>query len=261
VALSPFRFTSLSALSHCVTTRTGGVSCGPYASLNLGYSTDDDEDVVAANRDIVSAEMGIDPGNLAVAFLRHGTDVAVFKQGQPRKWPGQDLPVRPGSTRTQRAFTADAVISDVPRLHFLFTFADCVPLLFLDSVLGAMGAAHAGWRGTAAGMARTVVGAMAQEFGSRPENIRVGIGPSIGPCCYRVGPDVPAAFHASGNRPVMDGNRLDLWTSTVAQLEDAGVHAMEVSRLCTSCNTDRFFSHRRENGITGRFALVAGLRA
>lgn len=244
-----------------VTGRHGGVSSGAYATLNLGYATADEEGRVAANRDIVRDAMDIDPEQLMVAWLTHGTEVAVFRQDNPAGWPDRHEAVRPASARTVRAFRADAAISDVPGLRFLLTFADCVPLLFVDPVREVCGAAHAGWRGTAAGMASVVVSALRREFGSRPEDIHAAIGPSIGPCCYEVGEDVPASFHRHGLAPVMQGKRLDLWESTVRQLDRAGVKTIEVAGLCTRCNTDRFFSHRGEGGVTGRFALVAGLKA
>lgn len=215
---------------------------------------------MAANRDIVRHAVNVDPDNLIVGWLSHGTDVAVFRRDDPAG-PARSLAVRPGSRRTARTFRADAVVSNVPGLHFLLTFADCVPLLFIDPVQEVMGAAHAGWRGTAAGMASAVVAALERGFGSRPEDILTAIGPSIGPCCYEVGDDVPASFRCCGFTPVMCGNRLDLWESTVLQLERVGVRAIEVAGLCTSCHTDRFFSHRAEGGVTGRFALVAGLTA
>lgn len=252
---------SPSVLSHMVTTRAGGTSAGPYATLNLGYATADEEACVTANRGIVRAAMDIEPDRLVVARLRHGTEVAVFRRDDCGDSPDRLEVVRPGSSQTARVFDADAVISDVPGLHFLLTFADCVPLMFADPARGIIAAAHAGWRGTAAGMARTVVSAMRREFGSVPGDIYAAVGPSIGPCCYEVGEEVPASFRLHGLTPVMRGPRLDLWESSVSQLEDAGVGTVELAGICTSCNTDRFFSHRAEGGVTGRFALVAGLAA
>jgi YfiH family protein len=196
-----------------------------------------------------------------IARLTHGTGVAVFRRDDPGSWPDRYESVRPGSGRTARVFDADGVISNVPGLHFLLTFADCVPLVFADPVRGVIAAAHAGWRGTAAGMAGAVISALTREFGSVPDDIYVAIGPSIGPCCYEVGDDVPASFRLHGVTPVMRDKRLDLWESTVIQLEQAGVGTIEVAGICTSCTVDSYFSHRAEGGVTGRFALVAGLEA
>jgi copper oxidase (laccase) domain-containing protein len=110
-------------------------------------------------------------------------------------------------------------------------------------------------------MAREVVLAMEREFGSRPGAVVAGIGPSIGPCCYQVGPEVACSFREHGLTPVMRGDRLDLWESTALQLSGAGVSAIETADICTACNTSDFFSHRSEDGVTGRFGLVAGLTA
>lgn len=227
----------------------------------MGYGTADDESCVAENRDLVRQELDLEPERILAATLSHGTEVAVFRAENQAAWPVRPVPVRRGSSRTTWTFDADAAISDVQGLHFLLTFADCVPLLFVDPVRRAMGVAHAGWRGTAAGMAAAVVCAMTREFGSSCENIHAAIGPSIGPCCYAVRDDVVASFHAHRLVPVMRGKRLDLWSSTVRQLQSAGVRTIEVAGVCTCCNNDTFFSHRGEGGLTGRFAMVAGLGA
>lgn len=241
-----------------VTTRHGGTSGGPYATLNLGYATADGEEQVTANREIVREALGVGHDDLMVGRLTHGTGVAVFR-GQRGRWPAGRTAVRAGSELAHHVFDADAAVSDVPGLHFLLTFADCVPLMFFDRQHRVLGVAHAGWRGTAAGIAQEVVRTMSLEFGSRPEDIAVGVGPSIGPCCYEVGTDVPDTFRRHGQRPVMEGNRLDLWESTALQLAEAGVTAVEVSGICTRCHADDFFSHRGEGGRTGRFGLIAGL--
>lgn len=255
-----FRFSSLADVPHLITTRHGGVSAGPYATLNVGYGTDDAEDAVATNRAIAAAAVSGAHGRLSAGRLSHGTDVAIYRQGG-LDFPEQKLPVRPGAVRLETFFDADGVVSDIPSQYFLLTFADCVPLLFYDPVRHVLGAAHAGWRGTAAGMAGEMIDALTREFGSEPEDIRVGVGPSIGPCCYEVGPDVARSFQDHGYRAVHTGNRLDLWASTVDQLEAKGVRSIEVSGLCTACNRDTFYSHRGEGGVTGRFALLAGLRS
>jgi YfiH family protein len=258
---SPYRFSTFSSLAHLVSTRHGGVSPAPYATLNLGYGTADAEERVTANREVVRRAVTAPEQRFISARLSHGTDVAVYHRDRQEEWPSREAPVRSGSRTTMTAFDADGVVSDVPALHFVLTFADCVPLLFLDRARGAIGLAHAGWRGTAAGIGPAVVSALIRNFGSRPQDIQVGIGPSIGPCCYEVGLEVTASFRKHGFSPAMRGNRLDLWESTAHQLRSAGVRRVEVAGICTRCNTDQFFSHRGENGVTGRFALVAGLTA
>lgn len=251
------RFASIAA-PHAVSTRHGGVSKAPYASLNVGYGTPDEEDRVADNRRLLTAALGIAPEAVVAGRLSHGNEVTVF---HGTAIPAVARPVRSGSQRRDRAFLSDAAVSDVPGLYFLLTFADCVPLLFHDPVRGVVGAAHAGWRGTAAGIAGRVVAAMRGGFGCAPADIRAAIGPSIGPCCYAVGEDVPVTFRAHGNDPHVRAGRLDLWAGNEAQLRAAGIRDVERADLCTSCRPDLFYSHRAEHGRTGRFALVAGLPA
>jgi len=253
-----FRFGSL-PVPHAVSTRQGGLSDGPYASLNVGYGTDDAEERVTGNRLLLLQSLGIAPEAVIAGRLSHGNAVTVFRRGQES--PEVERPVRAGSTHRDRAFLSDAAVSDVPGLYVFLTFADCVPLLFHDPVREVVGAAHAGWRGTAAGIARHTIAAMCDAFGCRPADIRGAIGPSIGPCCYTVGSDVCTEFRARGNPPIMRGHHLDLWAGNEVQMRDAGVTLVETAGLCTACHTDLFFSHRAESGRTGRFALVAGLRA
>jgi YfiH family protein len=149
-------------------------------------------------------------------------------------------------------------------LHFLLTFADCVPLLFADTTRGVIGAAHAGWRGTALGIGVEVVRAMREEFGCDPRDIIAGIGPSIGPWCYVVGPGVAETFARSGREAVLESRHgetvLDLWSTNEYQLQETGIpaDAIENPRICTCCHTETYFSHRGEGGRTGRFSLSVG---
>lgn len=260
-----FQFESLTGVSHGISSRHGGVSPAPYHSLNVGYGTDDDEENVATNRRLLLERLTLDPGSVVSGRLTHGKEVTVIRRDRAGSVTARHEPVRRGSHRHERFFRSDAVVSDVPDLHFLLTFADCVPLLFHDPIRGAVGAAHAGWRGTAAGISTEVVLAMVRYFGSRPQDIRVGIGPSIGPCCYSVGGDVLQGFSRHGTRAAVEDlngrTHLDLWSSNAIQLRDSGVRAIEQARVCTACAKDTYFSHRAESGHTGRFALVAGLAA
>lgn len=241
--------------------RRGGVSPGPFDSLNLGYSTPDAEDNVSANRARFLRAAEVEADRVMVARLNHGNEVSVFRKDQPATFPVASLPVRDGSDHRNTFFSTDGVVSDVPNLHFLLTFADCVPLLFHDPVRGVVGVAHAGWRGTAAAIGPRVIATMTRVFGSQPSDIRAGIGPSIGGCCYPVGGHVLASFRQQGTEPVVrdDGVHLDLWTTNERQIRQAGVDQVEVAGLCTSCRRQDYFSHRAENGNTGRFGLCAGL--
>lgn len=247
-----------------VTTRTGGESRGPYASLNLGMRSGDDPAAVVRNRARVAAITGAP----ALVFGRqvHGKRVTAVPEGY-----------------SGGAFDdTDALITSATRLPLAVLTADCAAVFLFDPKQRAIGIAHAGWRGTVAGIAALTVVRMGDEFGSDPADLVAGIGPSIGPCCYEVGAEVIDAFtdanaemadevfvdpdiaSAGSFRASMNEGRkhLDLWRANELVLVAAGVResAIEISRLCTACRRDLFYSHRGEKGVTGRFAGVIALR-
>jgi polyphenol oxidase len=259
------QFDLFTGVRHGISTRHGGVSRPPYDTLNLGYSTPDDEDDIAENRSRFLQAVGATPDTVMTAHLTHGNEVAVFDAAQVDRWPRSWHPVRAGSHRSTWVFETDGVVSNVPGLTFFMTAADCTPLLLWDRSRDMVGAAHAGWRGTARGIATNVLQAMTESFGTDPSDVVAGIGPSMGPCCYTVGMDVIEAFASAGIEPVLitdDGpTRLDLWESNRRQLLDGGVPAasIETMGLCTGCHVSTFFSHRAEAGRTGRMACAIGL--
>ena len=163
---------------------------------------------------------------------------------------------------------ADGLITDRPGLGLFLRFADCVPILAVDPARRVVGVAHGGWRGTVGGVAVELVRALAARFGSAPADLRLAIGPSIGPCCYVVGPEVRAAF---ADRWGPDGAcgyesmgqwHLDLWEANRRQLRRVGVadEQIVVSGVCTACQVHDFFSHRAQGGRAGRFGVVVAPR-
>jgi len=160
---------------------------------------------------------------------------------------------------------ADAILTDNPKITLFMRFADCVPILFFDPVKKVVGVAHAGWQGTVKGVVTATVDKMASEYGSRPSDIRTGIGPSIAAHHYEVGPEVVHQVRESfGTKadsllPSQNGSvYFDLWAANHHLLELAGVREIEISGLCTACHPEDWFSHRGERGQTGRFgALIA----
>jgi YfiH family protein len=211
------------------TTRQGGVSSGPYASLNLG-SRGDDPERVAENRRLVCAELGLDAGRLALNRQRHTARV-----------------VRAGANGAE---VADALWTDEPGRPLLALSADCVPIAVV--ALGrqhALAVVHAGWRGLAAGVVGTAVEAL-------PEGPKAAIvGPAIGPCCYEVGPEVARRFDAD----LVSGRLLDLWTASERALRRAGVEHVDRVDLCTRCRSDRFFSHRASDGLHGAQGVIGAV--
>ncbi len=249
-ALRTYQFSSLSETTHAIFARPGGVSPLPWAGLNFGSTVGDAPENVSANFALACAALGIEPEQTASVRQVHGKEVAV---------------ARAGDGGAQFLGDADAMISVERGVYLTMRFADCVPLLFFDPVLRAVGTAHAGWRGTMQNVLGSVVSAMQQAFGSRAADIRVVIGPSIGPCCYQVGEGIfeaaknafrdPSPFFARQK----NGLYFDLWQANLRQAQEAGVTRIVSSQLCTACNTRHFFSHRAEKGKTGRFATFIGL--
>ncbi len=246
-----YRFEGLdgAGLTHAFLTRLGGVSQGPYATLNLGHTVGDDLGAVQENHRRVFALFGVDRGQVVSPYQVHSAHVR---------------PVGREHGGTVQNGT-DGLLTTTPGLMLLFRFADCVPLLLWDPVHRAVGLVHAGWRGVAGGIVRAVGDAFVRHAGSCPEDLWAGIGPAIGPCCYQVGPEViDRVAQAVSLRPDLvhrrdDGLYLDLPGAVRAELEALGVRRIESSGICTACRTDEWFSHRAEGGRTGRFGALVML--
>jgi YfiH family protein len=235
---------------HGFPERTGGVSTGPRGSLNMGRRWGDDPELVAENRRRLAAHAGYDPTELVATRHVHG--IAVWRVGEPLADDAE----------------FDGLVCDRPGPVLGAFAADCIPLLFADPVSGACGAAHAGWRGTVAGVSVRVVERMA-EVGARAADVRVALGPSIGPCCFEVGPEVVDEFRAAlpgVDGLVVDGPRkphIDLRRASRALLERAGVAAEHIDDRppCTRCEPERFFSYRRDGSAGGVHMGFIGRRA
>ncbi len=239
-------------VAQAVFARHGGQSPAPYASLNMSISTGDARANVEANRARAFEALGRAPKSVADLWQVHSANVVVA-----------DTPNSPADHKGR----ADALITDRPEVTLFLRFADCVPILLYDPRRPAVAVVHAGWRGTLARAAPAAVRAMRQHYGSRPADLIAGIGPSIGPCHYAVGPEVveqtrqafPLADHELLRR-VNGDHHLDLWAANAYALREAGVEQIENSSLCTVCHAAEFFSHRGHGPRTGRFAALMGLR-
>lgn len=235
---------------HGFPERTGGVSTGVRASLNMGVRWGDDKDNVEENRRRLAAHAGYDPGRLVATRHVHGTQV--YRVGEPLA-PDAEF---------------DGLVSDRPGPVLGAFAADCIPILFADPEARVVGAAHSGWRGTVGGVAANVVARMV-EAGARAASVRVALGPSIGPCCFEVGPEVVDAFTSAlpgVTGLVVDGphkQHIDLWRASRALLERAGVLPEHIDDQppCTRCEADRFFSYRRDGKEGGMHMAFIGLRA
>ncbi len=238
-------------LYHGAFTRLGGVSQVPFASLNLARSVGDDVTAVQENNRRMLSVFDMTPDRATTAWLVHGKTVAVMTHADAGNY-------RQGM---------DVIITRERGLALTMRFADCVPIIFFDPVQHAIGLAHAGWRGVAENVIAAAVSALRSNFGSNPRDLWAGIGPCISADRYRVGQEVidlvtPACPpHAPIVQRRPDGSlHLDLNAAVVSQLQACGVENIEDSAICTASNTAEWFSHRAENGKTGRFGVVIGLR-
>ena len=234
---------------HGFTTRIGGVSASPFATLNLGRDVGDVPERVEANRRRMMEGLGCDPAGQVEASQVHGREVAVVTRAE----------------RGTRIGGADALVTADRGTVLAIHVADCVPILLWDPRRGAVGAVHAGWRGTAAGVAAAAVEMMIKTFGTDPRDLRVGMGPAISPCHYEVDDPVASAlapwpWSSEVLLPARVGRwRLDLVDANRRMLTALGVPPGQIwaSGLCTACHPDRLFSYRRD-GVTGRMgALIA----
>lgn len=248
---------SFGSLPHCFSTRLGGVSQGYLSSLNLGTHRGDAPENVLENYRILGSAVGFAPEDTVFARQLH-TDI-VARVGAPDRGEGLFRPVEE---------PRDGLVTNEPGVALVIFSADCTPVLFYDPVAGAIGGCHAGWRGTAAGIAKKTVEAMTREFGSRPQNIRAAIGPCISRCCFETHQDVPDALRASlgpeaeaavsekGNGKFL----VDLKEANAIWLRRAGVRDISICPDCTACQPDRFWSHRATQGLRGSLANIIMLK-
>lgn len=267
------QFTHLAAvpsLAHAVFTRRRGFSSGRFAGLNASFTTGDDAAAVRSNKVAIIEAVGLP---LVGTRPVHGAAVATIERGD---LDGGDAAAVERLQARLRHVEADAMMTDVPGFAFCWAYGDCAPILLYDPRHRAVALAHAGWRGTAAGVVLHTVRAMARRYGTRPDELLAGIGPAIGACCYEVSEQVREAFAADPRvsaaacferrpAPARDGSSglfLDVGASNYGQLVAAGVlpEHIEDSGYCTGCRTDLFYSHRREPWPSGRFAVAIGLR-
>ena len=242
----------LDGAAHCFSTRFGGVSEGALASLNLGTHRGDRPENVLENYARLGRAVGFAPEE--TVFTKQVHSAIVERVGRADCGRGLQREAEHG---------VDGLVTNEPGVALTIFSADCTPVLLFDPIARAIGAAHAGWRGTAAGIAARAVEAMQREFGCRPENIRAAIGPCIGPCCFETDADVPDAMRAAlgseagqAIRPAGAKFYVDLKRLNAIWLRRAGVTCIDVSADCTACQPQRFWSHRRVGNARGSLAAI-----
>ena len=215
------------------TTRQGGVSEGPFESLNLGLKTDDEPERAEENRRRACAALGADPAALTLNYQVHSATVN-------------------RAVAASRGVEGDALWTDEPGVPIAALTADCLPigLARTNGTGPALAVVHAGWRGLLGGVIQNAVATLGGD-------VAAIVGPAIGPCCYEVGDEVAAPYRDRFGDRVLHGRNLDLWQAAELALREAGCERVERLDLCTAHDEERFFSHRRDRGRTGRQGVIA----
>ena len=240
--------------THAFTTRPGGVSRGFFASLNLGLSSGDDIDCLKENYERLCNGLSISSGSLVRSRQIHGARIRTVTC------------VDCGKLNSPPEYEADGMITRDSGVALIVFTADCVPILLHDPCRNVIGAVHSGWRGTAANIAGAAVGGMESAFGCAPSDIMAAVGPCISKCCYEVGPEVAEALRLSLGKEAEScleakGEKFmaDLSEANRLLLARAGLRDITVSGECTSCLSDKYWSHRRTKGRRGSQAAVIAL--
>lgn len=242
-------------VNHGFSTRLGGVSKGPCATMNISTTRGDDPEAVAENCRRIAAAIGVHAEDLTYTHQTHTTNVEVVKE----------------EDRGKRFLETDGLVTNVPGICLVTFYADCVPLYFVDPVKKVIGLSHSGWRGTVHKMGKVTVETMSREYGTDPKDIRAAIGPSICQDCYEVSEDVieefrkyfdrklwPELFYRKGNGKY----QLNLWKANEAVMMEAGIPAQQiaVTNVCTHCNPDILFSHRATGNERGNLSAFLALK-
>jgi len=239
------------SVPHGFTTRYGGVSTGTQESLNLAFGRGDTMENVEKNIRILGSVLGFDPEKLVLTRQIHSDIVRVVTDADCNGLCHRAYP------------ECDALVTNTPGVSLMVFTADCTPLLLHDPITGAVGAAHAGWRGTAQDIAGKTVRAMVEHFGCDVRNIRAAIGPNLGQCHFETDGDVPHALIGTFGREALpyikkqgDKSHPDLKAVNALALRRRGVTHIEISDSCTWCESDRFWSHRVTKGERGSQGAV-----
>lgn len=242
-------FSAAGRVKHCFTTRRGGVSRGCFDSMNLRVSCADERKNVLENYDIICREMGIDKSRLVLSKQVHRTDIADVTSADFGN----------GLMRENAFESADALVTDEPGVPIVTFYADCVPVFLLDKAKGVIALVHSGWKGTAANIAALTAEHMKKEYLCRAENIIAAIGPSIRSCHFEVGEEVASQFDDKYIIGGFEKPHIDLQACIKDGLEGVGVAEITDSEICTYCNSDMFYSHRKTGDSRGCMAAIMQL--
>ena len=233
---------------HALLTRHTGFSQPPYDSLNTGGTVGDDPEAVLKNHQKIFEVFGLDYFSRLDVWQVHGTHILCGEEPRDPETPH---------------IKADGILTSKKNITLMMRFADCVPVLLWDPVKKIIGVAHAGWQGTSKKISQVIVEKMVRCYDSKPADILAAIGPSICQDCYEVGGEVEEAFYSNFGKTARrffkqeNGHLLlDLWEANQQTLRMAGVKHIEISKLCTACHVEDWYSYRAEKGRTGRFGIL-----
>jgi YfiH family protein len=249
-----FRFENIqniSCLQHAVTTREGGVSCGEYSRLNLGFHVGDDEKSVRQNRALLADALGYDGSTLVAAKQTHGINSRLVLRADCGR----------GALEWESAIPAcDALIVSEKEIPVLIQVADCAPVVMVDETRKVLAVVHAGWRGAVGKIASQTMAKMQSEFGTRAEDFQIGIGPCLCVDCLEVGEEVAQQAPQICVVRGYEKPHLDLRAMIASDCTSVGVLPARIEAMphCPRCENETFFSHRAQNGSAGRVGLVAG---
>jgi len=265
------KISSFSGIRHGIFTRDSGTSIGPYRSLNVSFGVGDEDLNVIANRKIIS--QCIDGKDLVFLNQVHGNRTLVFAKNRDSytafdtdsAFDGESSEILPKSIDNfhpefERRLEGDAMITNIPQKFLVMQVADCQSVLIYDPVQEVVANVHSGWRGSVRNIIGHTLQVMVKSFGCRAQDIVAGVGPSLGPCCaefVNYEKEIPEMYWKYRD----PNNHFDFWAISCDQFSEEGVPTenVELSRLCTKCDSKHFFSYRKK-GTTGRFAAVIGLK-
>ncbi|MDX2497586.1 MAG: peptidoglycan editing factor PgeF [Desulfobacterales bacterium] len=265
------KISSFSGIRHGIFTRNSGTSIGPYRSLNVSFGVGDEDRNVIANRKIIS--QCINEKDLVFLNQVHGNRTIVFEKNRCSYTVFDTASVSDGEysenlpkpidnfhPEFERRLEGDAMVTNIPQKFLVIQVADCQSVLIYDPVQQVVANVHSGWRGSISNIIGQTLQVMEKSFGCRAHDIVAGVGPSLGPCCaefVNYEKEIPKMYWKYRD----NNNHFDFWAISCDQFSEAGIPTenVELSRLCTKCDSKRFFSYRKE-GTTGRFAALIGLK-
>lgn len=246
-------FSKTKLISHGFTSSVGGVSYGHIKGFNLGFRVNDDPSSVIENYKLLARDLELDINRFVLAKQTHTDNIRIVTEADAGK----------GVTKQSDIEDTDGLVTNIKGLSLVVFSADCVPILMLDPIKGVVSAVHSGWRGTVKGISKKAIDIMKGEFGSSPKDILVAVGPSIGPCCFEFSKVDAHIFPEKYQKDIGDNKVLiDLWNMNKDILLDAGIleKNMDMSDVCTVCNSDKYYSYRTHRDKTGRQGAVIMLK-